>query len=251
MLSSGYLTIGRVRGAPVRVHWSAPLGAIAFTGFSMSPALWAGWLFLIVWHELGHAAMVRRYGHRVVAVRVHAFGGDCQWAGDPTRAEDAAVAWGGVLAQGLLWVATTILLHVFGWPASEVLQVIAITFTATNAYMIVFNLLPIPPLDGYRAWPLLKMLWDARKEQRAYLRDRKARQRAKDREIVEAHVRAAHEAQRRAANAAPGAGPGTPASLDQDDEPPPMPAEVRAVLDRIKEEVHQEQQARRERERRR
>lgn len=77
MPASGYFTLGRVRGAPVRFHWSAPLGAFAFTGFQLSPALWAGWLLLVVIHELGHAALVRRFGHQVVAVRVHAFGGDC------------------------------------------------------------------------------------------------------------------------------------------------------------------------------
>lgn len=237
MFSGGFLTIGRVRGAPVRIHWSAPLGAIAFTGFSLSPALWAGWLFLIVWHELGHAAMVRRYGHRVVAVRVHAFGGDCQWAGDPTRAEDAAVAWGGVLAQGLLWVVTTVLLAVFGWPTSPVLWVVAATFTTTNAYMILFNLLPIPPLDGHRAWPLLGMWWGARSEQRAYLRWRAERRRRKDREIAESKARSATLEQL--------------ASMDADSaEPPPMPEEVAALLERIRGDVDREQKEKRERDQR-
>jgi stage IV sporulation protein FB len=242
MFSGGYLTIGRVRGAPVRVHWSAPIGAFAFTGFSFAPMLWAGWLLLILWHELGHAALVRRYGHRVTAVRVHAFGGDCQWSGEPTRAEDAAVAWGGVLAQGILWVAATILLAVFGWPESPILWALAITLTATNARMIVFNLLPIPPLDGYRAWPLFKILWDARKEQRAYLRERAARTRARDREIATAQATAAARKELPAPSAA---------HVVDDEDPPPMPPELKAMLDRITREVADEQRAKRERERRR
>lgn len=238
MLSGGYLTIGRVRGAPVRVHWSAPLGAVAFTGFSLSPALWAGWLFLVLWHELGHAALVRRYGHQVVAVRVHAFGGDCQWAGEPTRAEDAAIAWGGVLAQAILWVAAMILIAVFGMPASPVLWALAVTFTATNGRMILFNLLPIPPLDGHRAWPLLKILWDARKERRAYLRERAERTRRKDREIAQANAHVATEKQLSAWDEA-------------EKDPPEMPPEVKAMLDRITDEVGREQRAKREQERRR
>jgi len=172
MLTSGYLEVGRVRGAPVRFHWTAPLGAFVFTGFSFSPLLWAGFLFLIVLHELGHAALVRHYGYEVVAVRVHAFGGDCQWSGDPTLAEVAAVAWGGVLAQAALWVAATVALFVTGWPSSPLLWALAVTFTSTNAHIILFNLLPIPPLDGSKAWPLLPMLWEARQEQRAYQRER-------------------------------------------------------------------------------
>src|SRR5262245_45388893 len=102
MFSSGYFTIGHVRGAPIRVHWSAPLGAFAFTGFSFSPGLWAGFFLLVILHELGHAALVRRFGHEVTAVRVHAFGGDCAFSGDVTRAEDAVIAWGGVLVQAVL-----------------------------------------------------------------------------------------------------------------------------------------------------
>src|SRR5262245_16330989 len=216
MFDRGYVTIFRVRGAPVRVHWSAPIGAVAFTGFSFSPALWLGFLLLVVWHELGHAALVWRYGHQVLAVRVHAFGGDCQWAGDPTRAEDAAIAWGGVLAQGILWVAATIALAVLGWPSSPLLAMVAITLTSTNARMILFNLLPIPPLDGHLAWPLLPILWSAWKERRDYLRDRAARRRARSREVAEANARAATKKELESLDAAEKGGA-------------PMPPEVRAM----------------------
>jgi Zn-dependent protease len=165
MFDTGYYTLGKIRGAPVRIHWSAPLGALVFTGFQLAPGLWAGFFLLVILHELGHAALVRRFGYRVVAVRVHAFGGDCQWAGDPTRAEVAVVAWGGVLAEAALWVVATAVLLVTGMPSSPFLWALATTFTSVNARMIFFNLLPIPPLDGHRAWPLLPMLWEARKEQ--------------------------------------------------------------------------------------
>jgi stage IV sporulation protein FB len=223
MLTSGYLEVGRVRGAPVRIHWTAPLGAVVFTGFSFSPGLWAGFFLLVVLHELGHAALVRHLGYPVVAVRVHAFGGDCQWSGDPTRVEVAVVAWGGVLAQGALWLAATALLFILGSPSSPLLWTLAVTFTATNARMILLNLLPIPPLDGSKAWPLLPMLWESRQEQRAYQRDRAARQRAKNREVARERARAATEQELADLDAAAG-------------KQEPMPPEVKAVLDRIREE---------------
>jgi hypothetical protein len=219
MFSTGYWTIGRIRGAPVRVHWTAPLGAIAFTGFSFNPGHWVGFFLLVVLHELGHAAIVRRFGYEVIAVRVHAFGGDCQWSGDPTRAEDAAVAWGGVLVQGILLVPAAVAVLVLGFPTSPVLAALAVTFTSTNARMIVFNLLPIPPLDGHRAWPLLPMLWEARQEQRAYQRERRARQKARSREVARERARST-EKQSTAVDVA-------------DDDLAPMPAEVKAVLDRV------------------
>jgi hypothetical protein len=220
MFSSGYVTLGRLGGAPVRVHWSAPLGAFVFTGFAFAPGLWAGFFLLVVLHELGHAALVRRLGYHVVAVRVHAFGGDCQWAGDPTRAEDAVVAWGGVLAQAALWLSTWAVLLVTGWPESPLLVTLAITFTAVNARMILFNLIPIPPLDGHRAWPLIPMLWEARQEQREYQRQRAARQAQRDREVARERRRAEVDEELRSVDAA-------------GDHPTSMPDEVKAVLERV------------------
>jgi stage IV sporulation protein FB len=220
MFDRGYWKVGRVRGAPVRIHWSAPLGAFVFTGFAFAPALWLGFIFLILWHELGHAALVRRYGYKVVAVRVHAFGGDCQWSGEPTAAEVSVVAWGGVLAQALLGVGALVAILLFDWPHSAALGAIAVTFTSTNLRMIIFNLIPIPPLDGHRAWQLFPMLWEARKERIAYERERAARKRAKDAELVRERARATVRRDM--------------VSVDVSDEDlAPMPAEVKAVLDRV------------------
>ncbi|MEZ4295966.1 MAG: M50 family metallopeptidase [Polyangiaceae bacterium] len=225
MFDRGYITLGRVRRAPIRMHWSAPLGAIAFTGFSFSPLLWIGFLGIVIVHELGHAALVWRLGYRVVAVRLHAFGGDCQWSGDPTRIEDAVVAWGGVLAQAVVWIVATVVLSVVGFPASPLLAALAVTATSTNVHMILFNLLPIPPLDGHRAWPLIPLLWEARKERIAYQRARTERRRRRDREVAKADAwsRAkeeieAMEAEERAANK---------------DVPPAIPPELQEVLDRV------------------
>src|SRR6185369_7772346 len=142
-------------------------------------------------HELGHALLVRRLGYQVVAVEVHAFGGNCQWAGDPTRAEEALVAWGGVLAQAVVWIAAMAIVGIFGWPESPILEAIAYTFTRANLYLLLCNLVPIPPLDGYWAWPLIPMMIEARKEEQEYQRARAERQRQKDRDVREANARAA------------------------------------------------------------
>jgi stage IV sporulation protein FB len=220
MFDTGYWTIGRVRGAPIRVHWSAPIGALVFTGFSFSPALWLGFLFLVVWHELGHAAIVWKLGYRVVGMRVHAFGGDCSWSGDPTRADDAAVAWGGVLAQAVLGVGALIAILIGGWPTTPVLAALAVTFTSTNVRMIIFNLMPIPPLDGYTAWRLLPMLWEARKERIAYQRARADRRRAKDQELVRERARSAVRREVTAVDV-------------PEEDLAPLPDEVKAVLERV------------------
>lgn len=225
MFDRGYFTLGRVRKAPIRIHWSAPLGAIVFTRFEFAPLLWLFFWGLVILHELGHAALVWRLGYRVVAVRVHAFGGDCVWSGDPTRIESAVVSWGGVLAQAILWIAATVVLAIVGFPRSPVLAALALTATSSNAYMIFFNLIPIPPLDGHKAWPLIPMLWEARKERIEYQRARAERRRQKDREVAEAnaYARAKEEIERMEAEE----------KAADKDAPPAIPPELQEVLDRV------------------
>jgi stage IV sporulation protein FB len=171
MFESGFLQIARVRGAPIRIHWSVLLGLMFFTGFRFAPAAWLGFVALILIHELGHAALVLRYGLRVVAIDVHGFGGECRWSGDTTPWQRAVIAWGGVLAQGILMAATYGILYATGGPVNAFWAELAGVFLITNRWLIGINLLPIPPLDGANAWTLVS-LWKARHAARG---DRRAK----------------------------------------------------------------------------
>jgi len=157
MLEGGSITIAHVRGAPIRVHWTTPLGAVVFTGFSINPLVWIGFFLVVLVHELGHAACVRLYGYSVASIEVNGLGGRCEWAGDPTAKEDAVIASGGVAAQALLFLGAVVVLAVMG-PLPWFLEGIAHVFTSVNVWMMLVNLLPIPPLDGSRAWTLIPIL---------------------------------------------------------------------------------------------
>jgi stage IV sporulation protein FB len=174
MFSSGSWTLGRFRGAPIRVHWSVLVGIFVFSGFRFDPIAWLAVVVMILLHELGHAALIHHFGYPVIAVEAHGFGGHCEWAGDPTRAEQAAVAWGGVLAQAALWIVASLVLLVIGEPSAPSVATVLSVFTTTNAYSILLNLMPIPPLDGSKAWELLPLWWSGRSELRDYLRRRDA-----------------------------------------------------------------------------
>lgn len=162
MFRSGYLTVFRLRGAKVRLHWSIALGALIFGGFSFQPGFILGFVLLVVLHELGHALMAWRYGHRVYAIEVTGLGGACSWSGNATPFEEAAIAWGGVLAQGVLYAGAWAWVHFVG-PASSALSWGLIeAFTGTNLWLIAVNLMPIPPLDGAKAWTIVSA-WRTRK----------------------------------------------------------------------------------------
>ena len=205
----GYLRLGRLGGAAVRVHWSLPVGAVLFTGFRFAPGAWLGFLFLVLVHELGHAIAVVRSGLRLVAIDVLGVGGLCRFEGYPTPRRRVLIAWSGVLAQAVVLVAAGIARIVLGVPGQPFVADLLGALVVVNAWMIVVNLIPVRPLDGAEAWGVIHLLAAARARRRL------------EAEEAQARVQAA-----------------LPARLHvfDDLEPhelPPMPEEVRRVLDRI------------------
>jgi Zn-dependent protease len=162
-----YLPLGRVRGVALRVSWTAPIGALAFGG--LDPAGAVAWLVVVSVHEIGHAALARRFGRGVTGISLHAFGGECEWIVGNHRWGREIVAWGGVLAQLALF---TLVLGVDAFkPLVPVLGVHAfLALTGYNLFMALFNLAPIGNFDGRRAWPLLAIL--APSNLRAWWRNR-------------------------------------------------------------------------------
>jgi stage IV sporulation protein FB len=181
MLERGYVSLGRVRGVSLRAHVLTLLGALFFTGFRFEPGAWVGFFLLILLHEIGHALVVRRYGLHVQSIDLHVFGGVCHWSGQATSWQRAVIAWGGVMAQAVVLLATMGVVAVAGAPHGAFLTELVYVFTATNLWLIVLNLAPIPPLDGAEAWKILGELrtrWTAYKARRAVRSSSRDRARA-------------------------------------------------------------------------
>jgi Zn-dependent protease len=158
MFRSGYLNLGRIAGARVRAHWTLPVGALVFGGGRVSLGYFAGFVLLVLVHEVGHAVAVRKRGYRATALELHGMGGLCHWAGDPTALDVAWIAWGGVFAQALLYLATFTATRFLGMPSEPFFAEMVAAFTWTNVWMMMLNLVPIPPLDGAEAWKLFGLL---------------------------------------------------------------------------------------------
>ena len=168
-MGRGWLSIGRLRGAPVRLHWTIPLGGFVFGGFAFRPGFWLAFLIVVLIHEVGHAAIVRATGHQVLGVDVHGAGGVCHWDGDGTRMDRALIAWGGVWAQLALALGAFIV-SVFVIPATPFAADFMSGLVRWNLFMAAFNLLPIPPFDGAEAWKLpglLRQRWQSRRARSA------------------------------------------------------------------------------------
>jgi Zn-dependent protease len=166
----GFLTIGRWRQVLFRVHWATPLVLFAFGRFRFVPVFWAAFLVLTLVHELGHAAIVRWIRAQVIAIDFLPAGGVCRWAGEASPIQRACIAWGGVWAQLVVLAAALGWQWVFGLPRSYAGAQILDACIAGNLWAMAFNLLPIRPLDGHRAWALFPLLV-------AHVRTRRARRR--------------------------------------------------------------------------
>jgi stage IV sporulation protein FB len=164
---TGAWSLGRIGGVAVRLHWSALLGAIFFSGFRFAPGAWLGFVAVILVHELGHALVVRVTGQHVFGVDVHGLGGECRWAGHATPLQRAAIAWGGVWAQLALFAVALpvswVVGHHLGAFGADLLH--ALTWSSLSLAAI--NLLPIAPLDGAEAWKLPRLLAARLRERRA------------------------------------------------------------------------------------
>lgn len=168
MFSAGYLRWGRWGEAPLRWHFSLLFGLAFASGFEARPLSWLLYLGLVLAHEAGHRAAVRRAGLRVIGVDWQALGGETRWNGVASATDQVALAWAGVLAQAGVMLAAKVVLLAAGGATTWWLAEIEHVSIEVNAWIIGLNLLPIPTFDGEVAWKVLTLARGRRiPEQRA------------------------------------------------------------------------------------
>lgn len=164
MFDRGYITAARFGGAPIKLHWSLIVGLLWVSGLSFLPGAWAGYVLVVLLHEVGHAFLARRYGLAVKEIMLHGLGGHCAYVGYPTPWQRAVIASGGVSVQALLlaiFVPLYLLLPSGGANQAAFFSVMVFT----NLFLILFNLIPIAPLDGHEIAKLPGLHRKRRREQ--------------------------------------------------------------------------------------
>lgn len=164
------LQIARIRGVPVRVHWTfwLLLGLVGFGIYSgsgsLKVALYAVGMFIgiflfVLVHELAHVAAARRFGVATKEITLHPLGGISMMESVPEKPKQEAIV---AVVGPLVNVVAAILLipfvvHFHGAPsllAPRLLNLenptLALDLFWLNILMGAFNLLPAFPLDGGR-----------------------------------------------------------------------------------------------------
>ena len=159
-----------VRGITVQIHPSIVLSWISLGGwlgatrfFGRYPALspttitamiMASIVFAelsILLHEFGHSLRARREGLQADTITLWGLGGVSWSSGPRTPGSDFRIVLAGPLVSlalalvlgGLGWVG-----HRIGWPAP--VEGVVVLMAEFNAAMLVYNLIPVVPLDGGR-----------------------------------------------------------------------------------------------------
>jgi Zn-dependent protease len=120
-------------------------------------------LFLLVVHELGHAAVARWRNVEVQRIELYFIHGLCAHDEPYHEEDDVLIAWGGVAAQLVVLViafAANLLLAAFAPFAYLAAAPLFGVLIQTNLLIMVFNLIPVPPLDGAKAWRGLPLFWE-------------------------------------------------------------------------------------------
>jgi stage IV sporulation protein FB len=159
---SRYLTI-RFRGTPVRFHWTLLLlVALVLLASVQNPlpsiAALTSFVAVLLLHESGHAVLARRSGSTVVSITLYPFVGLCHHEQPVSPLREALIAWGGVLAQLVIAVPTIAANLVFGYTGIPAFDAPIAIFGWWSLLWVLFNLLPVPPLDGSTAWGLVPLL---------------------------------------------------------------------------------------------
>lgn len=166
-----YTRIPRVRilGAPLSVHWSVFVVAGILLLKSLHEPLLAiltiaSYLGVILLHEAGHAYMAKRLRLRRYAICISAVHGICEFEEPESAKQDYLVAWGGVLAQ--LAVAAPLIAFdlMFGIGQIDILRPVVAILGYVSVMIAAFNLIPAMGLDGAKAWRLIPLLLEERRE---------------------------------------------------------------------------------------
>jgi Zn-dependent protease len=151
-------------GVPVYIHWSVliglPVSIVASHGIVGGVLGFASLLVLLLVHEAGHAFVARRLGLTVWEVRTYFLFGRCYTEQTGCERDEVLVAWGGILGQLVLFLpfaGIAYLAYSLRTTIPSVMNPVFIVFNGVNVAIAAVNLLPIPFLDGYMAWRILRV----------------------------------------------------------------------------------------------
>jgi Zn-dependent protease len=153
----------QIRGADTYVHWTVfavaafiLAGVISHPGLSLLGLICYFAVLLI--HETGHMIAAQRKGCRVECIELYPIFAVTRFEVPWSRLDHCFIAWGGVIAQALVFIPLIGWVATHGYTSVEEINMVLAILGFFSFGVAIFNLLPIPPLDGAMAWQLFPEL---------------------------------------------------------------------------------------------
>ena len=102
-------------------------------------------LFIIIIHEFGHIYFLKIFNKKIINIKIYPFGGITTYESlvNHNLSEEIFISLGGIITQILLFI-PIILLYNFSLISNYTFKL----FISLNSSILLFNILPIIPLDG-------------------------------------------------------------------------------------------------------
>ena len=161
----GYFKFDRLQvlDARVYVHWlvltASVLILIIYWQSPVNIVLALLSYFSIIFiHEAGHAAMAKKVGCRVLAIRIGLVHGVCEYEAPKCELDDVKIAWSGVILQ--IMVAILVFsLSSFGLGNYSFFAPILVFMGYFSLLVVPYNLIPLNGFDGQKAWRIVPILY--------------------------------------------------------------------------------------------
>ncbi len=162
-MRSHFTLVPTVLGARLHLHWSAlalSLGLLALWFRHPAEALVVilSYYGIILLHETGHALVARRLGLRPFDITLYFIHGRCTYERPDTLRQDVLVAWGGVALQLAVAVPLVVLAAFTPILKLPLVGIVVAAFGHASLMIAALNLMPMPGLDGARAWKIFPIL---------------------------------------------------------------------------------------------
>jgi Zn-dependent protease len=126
----------------------------AFERPFFSLAVIASYMSILLVHESGHLLAAHHYRCHVRSIDLYPVYGITWYEEPPYQYERAVIAWGGVLAQLVVAVPIITCVELFGFTHWDAVNAALVFLGHISLTIALFNLIPVAPLDGSKAWSI-------------------------------------------------------------------------------------------------
>ena len=159
----------QIRGVDTYVHWTVfAVGAFILAGVVAHPGLTLlglGCYFVVLLiHEAGHLIAAQSKGCQVLSIELYPICGVTRFETPRSRRDHCVIAWGGVVAQAIIFCPLIGWLLTHGYTRVEGINMIFAILGFFSLGVAIFNLLPFRPLDGATAWRLIPEVFAGRRK---------------------------------------------------------------------------------------